>query len=101
MKRKYSPLDFQYPTQSLGWDFNWPWQLYGGWKSFFYKRWEHTNKNGTRKLTGIIIFGFKKLTWEWQCEPMRAAIEWVLGKERLLKYLYDLCKEENSELEKE
>jgi len=84
--------DFHYPTHSTGWHWEFPWNLVGGLKSWFYKKWQSEVKN-KRFWSGIIILGFKKISITWYCLPEQALIEHRKGQEKLFKYLMELSKE--------
>jgi len=96
MNKKTSILDFSYPIKSdMGWYWETPNSVLGGWKSWIYKRWEH--KTDYTVWRGKIIFGWKKIIVEYTCSPEIALREHEKGKTRLFHHFQDLVDEIKSE----
>lgn len=97
MSKSILDKNFHYPSRSLGLCWEWPWNVSGGLLSWIYKRWSSANKDRKQIYSGQIIFGFKRITVTWDCDPPEAYFIHKQGEERMYKALEKLIKKEKEE----
>lgn len=87
---KHKVTGFFYPIKYGKWYWEFPSDILGGFKSWFYKKWSIKSKNKTI-WHGIIILGFKKLDVEWECGAEEAYFLYKQGRAKLYNYLLNLA----------